>query len=233
MLDKLFPGNRFIKAEDLRKTWRIIIMVVFGQLFGFFIGLVFTLHPDKFLSIWSGAAFGTFPGFILGVIWYYQSEDRRKGIPYFTLGFFALGSILLPIVAFGLISSGLAFTNLQEDMKSLNPSTIDKLVVYKGYKKRNVLEITDKTALESFAYACRDVEGDYFQNAKPCRTIDRYYIELTGILPKDIILDHCETDLATGSFATREGNRTTYHGTFSSKSLKPWLTSYVIGNIEK
>lgn len=196
-------------------------------------GFAFSLHPDKFLSVWSGAAFATFPGFILGAIWYLKSEDRKKEVPYFTLGFFAIASIILPVAAFGLIGSGLEFINLKEEIKIIDPSNIEKLVAYKGYRKQNVLEITDKTALKAFANACRDIEGDHIQNAKQCRTIDRYYIELNGILPKDIILDHCETDIATGTFATREGNVTTYHGNFSSKSLKPWLSTYVLENITK
>jgi hypothetical protein len=232
MLKKLSPNNRFIKAEDLKKTWRIIVMVIIGQVIGLCTGIVFSLHPDKFLSIWAGGAIGTLPGFIIGVLWYFRSQNKSNGIPYVTIGFFAVGSIALPIAAFGLLSSGMAFNNLMEEIKTIDPSSIEKLVVYKGYRKQNVLELTDIKALYEFAEACRDIEGDHIQNMKPCKTIDRYYIELTGILPKDIILDHCETDIATGTFATREGNTTSYHGDFSSKSLKPWLSKYILGNIK-
>ena len=208
-------------------------MVIVGQIFGLFVGFAFPLHPDKFLSIWSGAAFAAFPGFIIGTIWYFKSEDRKKGIPYFTLGFFAIASIGLPIAAFGLLNEGMEFTKIKEQSKRINPAVIEKLVVYKGFSKRSILEITDRIALNEFAYACQDIEGDHIQNAKPCKTIDRYYIELGGILPKDIIVDHCETEFATGSFATREGNVTSYHGTFYSKSLKPWLYTYVLEKIDK
>ncbi len=231
MLNKLFPNNRLIKAEDLKKTWRIIAMVIVGQIVGLCIGLAFSLHPDKFLSLWAGGAIGTLPGFIIGVIWYFKSQDKNNGIPYLTIGFFAIGSLILPIAAIGLLSSGLAFNNLKEELKSIDPSAIERLVVYKGYRKQNVLEITDTKALYAFADACKDIEGDHIQNMQPCKTIDRYYIELSGILPKDIILDHCETDIATGTFATREGNTTSYHGDFSSKSLKPWLSRYVLEKI--
>ncbi len=66
---------------------------------------------------------------------------------------------------------------------------------------RNVQSI-----LLSFSEACKDIEDDYFQMNKPCNRIAEYYIELNGILPKDIILDYCQTDLAKGVFAKREGN---------------------------
>jgi hypothetical protein len=232
MLKKFFPSNRLINAEDLMKTWRIIVMIIFAQILGLIIGVIFPLNPDRFLSIWTGGAFGTLPGFILGVIWYFKSQDPKNGIPYFTIGFFAIGSVVLPIAAFGLLNSGLEFNNLKEEIKALDPTVIEKLVVYKGYRKQNILEITDHDALYAFTEACKDIEGDHIQNTKSCRTIDRYYIELNGILPKDIILDHCETELATGTFATREGNKTSYHGNFSSKSLKPWLNDYVLKNMK-
>ncbi len=228
MLNTLFPNNSFIKAEDLKKTWRIIVMVIVGQVVGFCIGIAFSLHPDKFLSLWAGGAIGTLPGFIIGVLWYFKSQDKNISAPYFTIGFFAIGSIALPIAAFGLLSSGLAFNHLMEEIKSLDPSVIEKLVVYKGNRKQAVLELTDTKALYAFTEACRDIEGDNIQNLKPCRTIDRYYIELTGILPKDIILNHCETDIATGTFATKKGNTTSYYGGFSSTLLKSWLNRYVL-----
>lgn len=232
MLDKLFPNNRFIKAEDLKKTWRIIVMVIVGQGIGLCIGIAISLHPDKFISIWAGGAIGTLPGFLIGVFWYFGSKDKNNGIPYFTIGFFAIGSIALPLAAFGLLSSGIAFNNIMEEIKTIDPSAIEKLVVYKGYRKQNVLEITDSKALYEFTKACRDIEGECIQNMKQCNTIDRYYIELTGILPKDIVLDHCETNIATGTFATKEGNTTFYHGNFSSKLLKLWLSKYVLENIK-
>ena len=232
MLNKLFPKSRLINAEDLMKTWRIIAMVILGQIIGLCFGIIFALHPDKFLSIWTGGAFGTFPGFITGVIWYFKNEDREKGIPYFTLAFFVIASIALPVAALGLFREGLEFTKMEENIKTIDPAIINKIVVYKGWKRQNIIEITDRNALNEFAYACQDIEGDHIQNSKPCRTIDRYYVELTGILSKDIILDHCETDIATGTFATREGNVTNYYGNFSSKSLKPWLSTYVLNIVE-
>jgi len=228
MLEKLFPNNRLIKAEDLKKTWRIIVMVIVGQIIGLTIGFLFALHPDIFLSVWSGAAFGTLPGFILGTLWYFQNEERRKGIPYFTLGFFALGAIVLPVAAYFLLASGLAFNNLKSSIKSLDPSAMSQLVVYKGYRRENIIEIKDSKALASFTAACQDIENDYIQNSQPCNSMAEYYIELSDVLPRDIILDYCETDLAKGVFATRAGDTTTYHGTFSSKSLKSWLTKYVV-----
>ncbi len=125
MLSKLFPQNRLIKAEDLMKTWRIIVMVIICQLLGLLVGLVVPLHPEKFLSLWIGGAIGTLPGFIIGTLWYYSSEDRSKGVPYFTLGFFAIGSIILPIVAFGLLASGTKFTNLKLNLQTLQCYYLD------------------------------------------------------------------------------------------------------------
>ncbi len=106
MLNKLFPNNRLVKAEDLKNTWRIILMVIFGQVIGLLIGLFFSLHADKFLSLWIGSAIGTLPGFILGIIWYFKSQ-KKNNIPYFTISFFAIGAILLPIMAFVLLNDGL------------------------------------------------------------------------------------------------------------------------------
>jgi hypothetical protein len=233
MLKKIFPNNRLISAEDLMKTWRIIVMVVIGQILGLCAGFFFSIHPDKFLSAWTGAAFGTLPSFLVGTLWYFKTDDRKKGIPYFTLGFFAIASVSLSAVAFGLLNEGMESTKIIEASKRINPSVIKKLVVYKGFSKNSILEITDRIALKEFAYACQDIEGEYIQNAKPCKTIDRYYIKLNGILPKDIILDHCETEFVTGSFATRVGNVTNYYGTFHSRSLKPWLHTYVLEKVHK
>lgn len=138
MLNKLFPNNRLIKAEDLKKTWRIILMVIIGQVIGLLIGLVFSLHADKLLSLWIGGAIGTLPGFIVGIIWYFKSQ-KKNDIPYFTISFFAIGAILLPIMAFGLLSDGLEFKSLKEKIKTINASDIEKIVIYKGYHRKNII----------------------------------------------------------------------------------------------
>ena len=81
-----------IKAEDLRNTWRIILLVIVGQLVGLLIGYVFKIHPELFISTWVGATIGTLPGFLLGLIWHFSNQERRKAIPYFTVCFFGPNS---------------------------------------------------------------------------------------------------------------------------------------------
>jgi len=93
-----------IKAEDLRNTWRIIFLVIIGQLIGLLIGYVFKIHPELFISTWVGAAIGTLPGFLLGLIWHFSNQERRKAIPYFTVCFFAIGAIISPVTAFQILT---------------------------------------------------------------------------------------------------------------------------------
>ncbi len=92
-------------------------MVIIGQVIGLLIGLVFSLHADKLLSLWIGGAIGNLLGFIVGIIWYFKSQ-KKNDIPYFTISFFAIGAILLPIMAFSLLSDGLEFKSLKEKNKN-------------------------------------------------------------------------------------------------------------------
>jgi hypothetical protein len=217
-----------IKAEDLRNTWRIIVAVVIGQLTGLAIGFLAKLHPELFLSIWTGGAIGTLPGFIIGLFWHFGERRRRKQVPYFTVGFFALGSIIFSITAFQLLIGGIGSVNLVTSLQSLSPSAISTLTIYKGYDQSNTITITDREQISSFIEACSDLKDDYIQHNSTCNRTAEYFIGLNGSLPKDLILEYCQSNVVKGVFAIREGKTTTFHGTFSSVKLKEWLTNNVV-----
>lgn len=228
MLNKLFPSSRLIRAEDLRKTWRIIVSTITCQVIGISLGVIFDLHPDRFLSAWIGGAIATFPAVILGILWCYKKRMFREGIPFITLIFFISVSVFLSFAGCNLAREGREFKVMVKSLRTINERDLPSITVYTNYQQKVIKEINDTQVIRKFITACRDVEGEHIQNSKPCGTIKRYYLDLSGSTPKDIILDHCESEYATGSFAESDGHRTTYHGGFHSKSLKPWLQTYII-----
>ena len=224
---KTQSGNKMVKAEDLRNTWRIILLVIVGQLIGILFGFTIELHAEPFFSLWIGGAFGTLPGFLLGIFWHFSNPERRKAIPYFTVGVFAIGAIVLPFAAFNLLTGGIGYMKLVSNLQALTPSTISSLSIYKGYDNSKILTITDKKQLTSFIESCSDLQNNYTQYNSSCNETARYYIGLNGALPKDIILEYCQSNVAKGVFAIREGKTTSFHGTFTSTGLKKWLSENV------
>lgn len=216
-----------IKAEDLRNTWRIIVAVIVCQIIGLSLGFMSNIHPQTFISIWAGGALGTLPGFIIGLVWHFGEQQRRANIPYFTVGFFALGSIILPIAAFQLLSGGIGYMNLVNSLQSIPPSKIASLNVYKGYDQRNSITIEDQKQISLFIEACSDIKDDYVQHNASCNPTAEYFVDLNGAIPKNIILEYCQSNVAKGVFAIREGKSTSFHGKFSSVKLKEWLSIYV------
>ncbi len=64
--------------EDLRPIKPLFVTMLVFQVIGAIIGLIVIHHPTWFENLWAGGAFGTSPGFLMGL--YIQSKTRKEAI---------------------------------------------------------------------------------------------------------------------------------------------------------
>ena len=218
---------------DLKSVWRIIVAVLLCQLVGGAITLALSMHHFWFMNLWLGGAAGTLPGFALGVVWQLKSiaPDRRWiGVASF-LGFLA--------IAIAGMAFGVALPQMRREMADLiaigllQAESLQQIEVFDRYGNKRIATITDPESLTGFAKGIADAVGHSPNHPRYTRswyavvdgtTRHEFELHLNPRFPQSVI----------GYFVLKSGNTTSYHGTFESKGLRPWVETHLMkGNANK
>ncbi len=215
--------------EDIRFSWRLLAGPALGQLIGLAVGYLVTLDQRTFLSVWIGGAAGTCVGFWYGVWWYFKDNARRKKKPYFTMGFIGIISNIFGVIAVIMLFGSAGFSHNLAQLKSLQRTQLSKIVITEESGNDPLVTIDDVKVLSEFCYACRDAKKYIPKANYNLKLKFSCYADFSGSLPYGLHLSIYEDDnnRVICTFAKREGNSTSYHGTFESDGLRTWFDTYI------
>jgi F0F1-type ATP synthase assembly protein I len=213
--------------SDLKSMWRIIAAIAVCQLVGSAIGLVVSIHHFWFMNFWFGGAAGTLPGFVFGVIWQLKSQprDRRRLEITGLLGFI---SIAVTAMAFGVVLPQMrSETANLTAINRLQTENLQQIDIFDQYGEKHIACITDQESVATFAKGIADAAG---HSPNHPRYSESWYVVVTGTTQHEFKL-HLNPRFPQSVIVycvVKSGNTTSYHGTFESKSLRPWVEAHLI-----
>jgi len=86
--------------ELIKPIWRILVATILIQLVGGLTGLIFGKYGHPFIDFWFGGAVLTFPGFIVGSLWYKSVSTESIKDNLFAFSFIGLICLSLTTFAF-------------------------------------------------------------------------------------------------------------------------------------
>jgi len=216
-----------ITTTDLKSVWRIIVAVLLCQLVVGAISLALSMHHSWFMNLWLGGAAGTLPGFVLGVAWQLKSATSIRGWVGMAC-FLGLLAIAITGMAFGI-----ALPRMRSEMANLTAisqlqaESLQLIEVFDRYGDKRIAHITDSDSLATFAKGIADAVG---HSPNHPRYTESWYVVVDGTTRHEFVL-HLNPRFpqsVIGYFVVKSGNTTSYHGTFESKGLRPWVETHLM-----
>jgi hypothetical protein len=218
---------RNITFSDLKSVWRIIVAVILCQLVGGAVGLAVSMHHFWFMNLWLGGAAGTLPGFVLGVVW--QLKSRPEGRSWVGIAFF-FGFLAVAITA---MAFGVALPQMRSEMANLTvvnqlqAESLQLIEVFDRSGDKRIARITDPESVAAFTKGIADAVGHSPNHPRYSRS---WYVVVEGTTRHqfELHLNPRFPQSVIGYFVEKAGNTTYYHGTFESKSLRPWVETHLM-----
>ncbi len=228
-------NTKELKSEDIRFSWRLLAAPVIGQLIGLFFGYLFSIDSNKFMSAWIGGAPGTCIGFWYGVFWHFRDCERRKKKSYFTVIFIGIISNAFGFVALTSLFGSAGFSQTLNQLKSIQKTHIRKISIMEEYGTEPLLIIDDVKILSEFSSACQDAKKYSPKVNYNPKIAFSCYVDLSESFPYGLSVNiyEGERNRIICTFAKRDGNSTSYHGTFESDSLRVWFDTYIKPKIKR
>lgn len=222
---ELFGRKSFWKriASDRRIIWAVFAF----QFIGAGLGLLIAPHFDMLFNMWMGGALGGPLGFVAGLCWELTRKDCARRLPVAET--WMVGLIVFAVGAFAclfVIPFSKAEMRAIAELKSIDGTRIENIVVYKELGRQKLVEIADRQALMDFADRCKDIEG-YSPN-HPVYT-SSWHVMLNGAAAQEFEF-YYEANLPqalVGEFDLRNTSPLDTHGHFSSKRLREWFAKHV------
>ncbi|QDU48443.1 hypothetical protein [Gimesia panareensis] len=216
-----------ITSTDLKSIWRIIAAVALCQLVGGAVCLAFSPHHFWFMNFWLGGAVGTLPGFVLGVVWQVKSApSSREWIA--VACFLGLLAVALTGAAFGFVLPRMQreMANLKA-LNQLQDEQLKQITVFDEFGKKRIAGFTDPKILTTFATGIADAVG---HSPNHPRYTASWYVVVDGTTRHEfeLHLNPRFPQSVIGYFVKKSGNSTSYHGTFESKGLCPWVEKHLL-----
>jgi len=141
-----------ISNLKLDKVWRIILPVIICQAVGAAISLAIVDHHHTFMVVWVGGAFGTLPGYIVGLIWQLSvvRDEEDWGFTAIFLGFI---SFFLLIFALSIQKHMTVESSELERLAELKESHFDQIDFYENCGRKRLLSITSSEEIDVFTEA--------------------------------------------------------------------------------
>jgi hypothetical protein len=234
MFERRSMSTKEYNSEDIRFSWRLLAAPMIGQLIGLALGYLLSLDQSKFLSVWIGGAAGTCLGFWYGVWWHFKEKTRRKKKSYFTMLFIGIIANALGFVVFTTLYGSAGFSNTLDQFKLLQRSQISKITIMEEYGNEPLVTIDEEKTLSNFISACQDaIKYNPKVNYNP-KIKFSCYVDLSGAFPYGLsaAIYEGEPNRIICTFAKRNGNSTSYHGTFESIQLRTWFDTYVTPKVK-
>ena len=89
--------------EFIRPIWKILVVILIVQIIGGAIGKASNIYSDLFMSIWIGGAVSSFPGFLLGFVWQFNTDRasfKNRDTLYITLVIDVMALVMTAIALF-------------------------------------------------------------------------------------------------------------------------------------
>lgn len=218
--------RRRFSIVELRQVWRIVVVILVGQSLGGLVAISRNEFHSIFLNLWFGAAVGTLPGFLTGLIWQFRSASQTE----WRSGAWFLGFLSLSVSAFAI---GIFYPAMLEenrriaDLHTMPHEKIVRIDAYVGEGKDNNIRITQTNALTAFANAVADAVG-YSPNHPVYSASWHVIVQGQTVRDLKLQLDPRLPHSVVGSFVTKSGNSTWYYGNFRSEMLRRWVDNYLI-----
>lgn len=222
-----------MKEEDTAKYYvvgvlRIVLSMALLQLIGAVISVVLKPHHFWFMNLWLGGVVATIPGILIGLAWQIKASKHRA------VWFGVAAFLVLPALGVNLLAFGIMVPRMKDEMRrleglaQLQHRDIRSIDVYDRRGRAHITMFTDADVIAGFVEGVADAVG---HSPNHPRYSHSWYIVLEGDERHEFTL-HLNPRFpqsVIGGFLTKSGNLTRYHGSFQSRTLRPWVEAHLLG----
>ena len=213
-----------LRFAAVSKLWRIVLAVIIFQSVGAAISLSTIDHHDVFRVIWEGGAFGTLPGFVVGLIWQTHAARGDKG--------WVLSAALLGFISFVLLIAAILHlrilreeTHELELLSGLVDLDFNRIEVYERCGRKRLKTIMNPETIAAFTDAIGKAEGD---TVKHYRYTDAWFVALRGGWRWEFLLYFEENtpNHVVGEIVYLQHGRIRTLAHFRTRTLRSWVETH-------
>lgn len=211
-----------ITLNDLVRTWRFGVPLITFQFIGGLLGWMIRFHHFWFLNLWIGAAIAMIPGLAIGMAWQSRAGDRSERSKFAIRLMTCAGAFVVLMAVLVTLPRMWAEMGHLADVTQLQQESIQRIDVFDRRGRTAILAVTDRSIIADFAASLSDAAG-YAPNHE--RYAQSWYLVVSGPTRREyeLHIGDKHPEAVIGDFVVKDGNRTSYHGSFKSRALWDWI----------